>query len=964
MADILVISIREEDKDEFTVELIKNLMSRGLTVSYTGVFYPERKGEYIYDSVTNLLFFASAYFREASMKSKRDFKDLRGFVDNIDFKEVDARFVIFAITCFPRIDQKNSTSALGSDVRYTGDEIYGQFLDNYFLEHKWTELIVEMIRSSFEVEFPSFELRYPNVSRILNLDDRIFAQSRERVIRSEVGAKIEWSNKIAADSFERFIGACVQIPQKKEIEELRKLQREVQCECHSHPSNGSQLILDFFGTEIIDKAFKLAELIERDKILSYLDISGKISKKKQLILLYEEKGSGKGANLCIYSGNGTIEGMKGTVIEDIEIPRIPIKQIGLEEPKELYSSRRIREVIDDYVMLELHPPLVDIHFPDDGPMLEIDPEEPEIGFLSTSICRNNCETIEECLRVDVKLRDRLRIYRWDRDDKKFHELKSGERRDKIEKKNENLKKEDILVIGRIRYLFRVLITSKKYRITYEWFRAISSLSLPMIIIFFAMDILLTYFSNSQEAISTILKTVVGVFLVMFTFWASRDFILKYILEPVYDMLKLFSYSIILIILSLEKEFPGKSSILLLIIPVVIGICLCRDYISSAILYELNNSYRMIECDDILKIESFDNQDTPKGKIYRYFPINFYVRKDERKKVKREVRVLRCGRFYTIIEENNKLEAHLNSYIFPKIEYIVKSFAHSPQEVAYSSGILPSSTGNDEFVQELLYRKPRTWGFWGTLGSVFFGKGEIESRNSSDGISPSNRFVYFGQWDRVMNHIRSAIPVFPQLVLFRNMIILIILSGLLFNIFREDIFRTSLYKGLLDLFNIFLKDGISIESFTEWLGDIGFLNAIWLTMCLISPFICIFLIIKLKFRIWKVFLALIFFYLIGLYLIQTVILAVSVFLMFCMLFWFPLEQVLWFVGIWGNEKTRGYLISVTRADNGQKGTGIQKDFLTTRILMYDPDDPHCAEEERIYFNKRFFENIILSRDWQK
>lgn len=964
MADILMISIREEDKDKFNVELIKNLMSRGLTVSYTGVFYSESRGEYVYDSVTNLLFFASAYFREASMKSKKDFKGLRGFIDNIDFKEIDARLVIFIITYVQRIDQKNLAPALGHDVEYSWDDIYGQFLDSYFAEHKWTEMIVEMIRSSFEMEFPSFELRYPNVSRVLNLDDKIFAQSKERVIRREVGANIKWSNEDVADSFERFISACVQIPHEKEIEEIGRLQRDVQCECRNHPSNGSQLILGFFGTEVIDKAFRLAELIERDKILSYLDISGEMPKRKQLILLYEEKGSGKGANLCIYSGNGIGERMNRTMIEDIEIPRIPVKLIELEEPKELYSPRRIREVIDEYVMLDLHPPLVDIHFPDNSFVLEIDPEEPEVGFLSTSICRNSCETIEEHLRVDVRLRDRLKIYRWDKEDKKFYELKSGKRKHKMDNKNEKMKKEDILIIGRIRHLYRVLIASKKYGIIYEWLRAVSSISLPVVIILFALDILRTYFFNSQEAISIILETVIGISLVMFTFWASKDFILKYILEPMYDIFRLFLYSIILIILSFNKEFPGNLSIFFLIIPIIVGICVCRDYISSAILFELNDSYRMIECDDILKIKSLDNQENSKSKMYKYFPISFFLRKNQRKKVMREARVLRCGRFYTVIEENNMLEAHLNSDLFPKIEYIIKVSTHSPQEAAYSSGILPSSIENDEFVQELLYRKPRAWGFWGTLGSLFSGKGEIESKNGADGILPSNRFIYFGHWDRVMNHIRSAIPVFPQLVLFRNMIILVILSGLLFNIFREDIFRNSLYKGLIDLFDVFLENGISIESFTEWLGSISIFNAIWLLMCLISPILCIYAIIKLKLQIWKVFLALIFFYLVGLYLIQTVILTISVFLVFCMLLRFPLEQALWLVGIWGNEKTIGYLVSVTRVDQGQKGTKIQKNLLTTRIFMYDPDNPYCTEEERIYFNKRFFENFVYSRYWHK
>ena len=43
MADVLITCIREEDKDDFIVELIKGLMSRGLTVSYAGCFIVKEK---------------------------------------------------------------------------------------------------------------------------------------------------------------------------------------------------------------------------------------------------------------------------------------------------------------------------------------------------------------------------------------------------------------------------------------------------------------------------------------------------------------------------------------------------------------------------------------------------------------------------------------------------------------------------------------------------------------------------------------------------------------------------------------------------------------------------------------------------------------------------------------------------------------------------------------------------------
>ena len=97
MADVLLVCIREEDRDDFAIEFIKGLMSRGLTVSYAGAFYRERLDEYVYDDVTNLLFFASTYFREAQMKSK-NFKKWEGFLDSIDFEQIDARLIIYVST--------------------------------------------------------------------------------------------------------------------------------------------------------------------------------------------------------------------------------------------------------------------------------------------------------------------------------------------------------------------------------------------------------------------------------------------------------------------------------------------------------------------------------------------------------------------------------------------------------------------------------------------------------------------------------------------------------------------------------------------------------------------------------------------------------------------------------------------------------------------------------------------------
>lgn len=936
MADILLICIREEDKDDFTVEFIKNLMSRGLTVSYCGAFYSERKNEYIYDSVTNLLFFSSAYFREAPMKSKKNFRELEHFICNIDFEEVDAELVIFSFLCL----QKIGTARLE-------DNILDDFVNSFLRKKKWTETIVEMIRSSCEMSFSDFKYKYQEVVEILNLDENTFTKSKNKIENGDFGTQIDWLTSEATESFDKFMEACRKVIRKEPVAEFDLFQEKIEQECNEDFSKGGQLISEFFEGENVRKIFSPLK-----KLFPCLGSLRRNSKKK-LILYYEDL-----FDLYIYSKNSARKETRKDIQGEKEILPVPLGQIKLNEPRDLYSSKRIKDIIDNYVMRELHPPLVDIHFPDDVFLLETDPEEPEIGFLSTRRYRNPCETIEENLRVDVKLREKLWIYRWIKEKKSFQELKRGHRKNRKEKELI----EDILVVGRIKHLYEVLIATKRYGSAYHWLRAILGLLLPAAAIYFVLSMLWTHLIRSSDEISMIPKAAAILFFSIFTFWASRDFVLKYILDPMYDMFKLFTYSFVLITLSLSWKSLEMSSIFLLIISLLFGVFFCRNYISSAVLYEINESLSIIECEDVLKIQSLDNQEDSWSKIYNCFPICLFVHRGNKNKVKGEinVRVLRCGRFHTVVKEieerdsvmkeKNAVKIFFNSDLFPIVKYICKESACSPKEIAYSSGIHLASIKSNRTIRKLMYKKPKVRGFWRNLGNLLLGKGKIECKGNTDRFLPGTRAIYFGQWDRVMNHIRNAIPVFPQLVLFRNLIVLTVLSGLLFNFF-------SLYRS-------FFGRGISPKGFTEWVDSISFPDNIWLILYIIGPFICFLLIVRFKLKVWKVFLVLIFFYLSGFYLAQILKLAFFVILVFFMLLWFPLKQILYSIGIWGVERMRGDLISVVGNDGNQQGTGIQRNFFATRFFVYNPHDPSCQEKERVYSNEQFFEDIVFSKNWRK
>lgn len=981
MADVLLICVREEDKDDFVVEFIKGLMSRGLTVSYAGAFYSERKDHYTYDNVTNLLFFASTYFREAKMKSE-DFQTWEGFLENIDFEQTDARLVIFSIICKQKIDF---------------DILKKRFL--FFLERNWSQMATTLIRSSFEMDFSSFESYYPDIVQIFGFNEKLLKEAKKRAIDREIGRGIGEERK---GIFDRFIGKCRKLidkrqeiarkkeyligkqqekarkekylqelkelqeiessqdeveqlqekleqlseeirPIKEEIgqlqeevdylrEEVRELQKKLEQECLRDPLMSRELIVDFLDTDIIDRAARNPERA------IFFEISRRIPEKRILCLYYEERFDEKEherekIDLCFYPKPGgeainfyfSPEGLSEEQKSIRELPQIPRCSLGgLKSPRDLYEPKNIGKIIDEHVMLALHPSLIDIHFPTNGFMLEVDPEEPEIGFLSTEVFLENCQTREEALRVNTKLRKKIKFYKYkEKKGKKSGRFAELEIRDKKEEKEEKL-----LIIGRIEDLYKTLMADKWYGRVYQPIHTILKLLVLFATTYLFLNILRTYLSEATDRMTII--TLVSVFLLpivvlcgaIFAFWALRTFALDYLLDPMYWILRMSTYFILALILSFSMESMMVNVILLFLV-FFCGVFLFTSYICSAAYYELNISFGIADQCDSLYIEGLDAQYD-----------NEYAK------------VLRCGRFKTVVRKNSTVISLLNSDFFPRIKWIYKRVGTIPRKMAYSSGVFLSPENEEPVkdrekkpVEELIYRKPRKWGFWGAVRNLFFGKGEIESSTGSDSKpSSSDRFIYFGQWKYVMKHIGSAIPVFPQSVLFRNMIILAAFSGFIFNIFVTYAAKSPTAEATS--------------------APIGFWN---IMKYLVIPALCIIITRRFRFRFWRVVLVVVFIYLLSMQPYYIIVLAVLIFLVVLFLLWFPIEQALYSIRIWVNERRRGNIVSVINRKDDLRGIRIQTDLLVTRLVM---NRPGCIEEKRIYFNKRFFNDIVMSYEWEK
>jgi hypothetical protein len=905
MADILLICLREEDKDDFVVELIKGLMSRGLTVSYAGAYYNERKDRYVYDDVTSLLFFSSTYFRGAKMKSK-EFRTWKGFLDNIDFEQADARLVIYANICRRKIEFGTLRTDFG-----------------VFLETNWASLAFELIKNSFNMKFPIFVSHYPDLVEILGLNEKLLQESKERAKEWEIEVSMEWYS----EAFYEFIKSCKkleseqdQVHRKEILQEIEKWQKKVEKEFSRTPLRNQELITAFISSETIDEA---AENPER---LMFFDISRRIPKKRILCLYYEEERNGEAINLYFYPkyGGEAISSYFHLQDSNDEVAGESTERIlrfspeKLEKARDLYEQKNIEDIIDKRVMLALHPSLIDIHFPINDFMLEVDPEEPEIGFLSSEISLENCQDLEEILKVNAKLRKKVLFYKYrekkEEEGGKFLKLKIDR------EKEEN--REKLIVLGRIENLHRILIADKWYGRIYQLIPAVSKPLALFLAIYLALSTLQAYSEAPRipalTLISMFILPVVVLSGTIFIFWGMEMFALNYLLDPMYRILKWSTYVTLLFTLSLGTRYVW------LLLAFSCGLLLFHNYIRSAIFFDLSNSFDIVDQGNSLCTEGLDVQ-FDNG----------------------HVEVLRCGRFKTTVKKENSEKVYLNSSLFHRIKWVSKKFRTIPRKMAYSSGIFLSPKNKEVLAQdieedlfeELIYRKPKKWGFWGILINLLLGKGEIESNIGLDSKPSANdRFIYFGQWEYVMRHIRSAIPIFPQSALLRNMIVLIVLSGFIFNILGTH--------------------EISFEYLIEWIREISLSNIAVYSIALILSIIAV---KRFRFRFWKIMLVALFLYLLwmqpdyvrGLVLFSSIsILALTL---------FPIEQACYCLLIWIDEKTRGNIVSVTNKESNYRGTRIQKNILVTRLVM---NDLYHVKDKRIYFNKRFYYDIVKSDDWKK
>ncbi|MGC1123133.1 MAG: hypothetical protein WBA22_18780 [Candidatus Methanofastidiosia archaeon] len=992
MADILLIGIREENKADFVVEFIKGLMSRGLSVSYAGAYYSEIRNGFVYDNIVNLLFFSSTYFREAHMKSK-DFSTWKGFLDNINFDAIDERLLIYVNTyqCRDKLSKEYFESLKEGFNQYLQDnlgnlltELIKDFFGMSFLAFKshYPEIIqiLDIDPKSF-VRLRNQVARkgYIEIEKRWESDEFVSFKTLCEKMRKEIlekGAeqvmtRLEGEREEVKDMLERFCHleeeyaelidkqvlnyqdqeklesleeAYAQLetihleteifdkgrPENDTLKELEKSQETVEIACFRDPLKRQILFEEFLTQKTILSA------VESTQKKMYFDILRKVARRK-ILCIYQRYISAEEEKNEVelfffperYRGDGGGEISNKTSTEQ--------NRHRFDCAKNAYSHDSIDEIIDNHVLTALHPSLIDIRFPVNGFMLEVDPEEPEIGFLSRRITVSRFEKHEESLGIDTDLRKHLRIY--DLVEGEIGEAKKSFR--KLEKRQKmESEMEDILIFGRVEHLYGFLIGNGAWKSIYKLVHLVSR----WLAILLPPSALISYFTlryfllSRPEYIPSILQAIGAFVGVSFAFWTLRAFILNYVLEPMYSMAKWFSYIFLAVLILGRIEFLGIEFLMGFSSFLVFSISLIfANYVSSGIFYELNESFKIIGFADVVQIENSDDQK------------------------KEMVKILKCGRFQTIVQtmENSQLKddirVFLNLNFFKKICCIRKKTRTLPREMAYSSGAFIKSENQKEKskdVQELTYRKSKAWGSWRILKNIFFDKGQIELKQDPvDRYSSNERSMYFGSWNSVAKHMGGAVPLSAQSVLFRSMIILAAISLL--------------------VFHFLFSHRLMAADLTNWIREIGPMEVF---LFLFVPSVSILFASRLRVQFWKIsVIAILYFFL----LIQThrTLLLVTFFSIFLVLVFtllrFPIKQILFYFLILIHERLKGDIVSIVDIFGSPDIEGDEKSLIVTRgteikrnplVTEFSARLHNGLEEKRVYFNEDFFRDIIMSGRW--
>jgi hypothetical protein len=868
MPDVHVVCVREEEKNQFVVELIKGLISRGLVVGYTGACYCEQKAEYAYDDVTNLLFFSSTYFREGPMKSK-NFRKMSEFLSNIDFENLDTKLIVFVINC---------TAGL-------------------------TE-------NSFSDETKS--------NRDKNRQKNVRRQSESSVIRLVLDS--------TGVEFSKFHKKATRIPSNLDQEIDRK---------QSSPS--------------------------REKVISlFCDMKGSLN-KKALYLFTEEKDGGV---LNIYTEErvtGKYQKKKnpnsGEEFFPIYAPSFSTPPIKRDKFRDLYSPSTIRKVIDQHILLSLHPPLIGVFFPSEM-LIETDPEEPDIGFLSMKADEEQSNKLE-VLSETVK---ELKMYEFREDDKvtrlRFHDRERVDGSGSGKEKSESEKERNVFVVGRIRDLSEIYFGDwKKYLGCSQFNRIFKYFPILSVII---CGLLGPVFKKVEIPIPAL---VISISILYFVFWISRSIVLNYVLEPIYGYYRSVCYTFTIVFLVIGAEHTARIITGLLIVTLVFLI-FHRKFIWSAIYSDLNRFFELVNYNDQALVKKKKNDHYQKEKFpERNQGLSAESGKDEEKGEANQgldggqlerISIISCGKFLALFH-NESGEANIqrvyNSDLFGMSKIIIKKRIPPPREKGYGSGVFfPKDRGtkSSESMGTLIYEKPKTFSFLGQLAMSVSGKGRMSFYSGIDEPSVGARTIYFGKADKVRENIKNAIPIFPLSELNRNILILATLSALIFNALR-----------------VRLLLGLSLPSTLP--EKLPFFFFLLLFLVLMGFFLLVLPATGIHMRSWKMLLILAFNFLV---LFQNFFVQVISFSAFCfviVIFWLPIKQLWYFCLILWNELWEKEVVSMKipfkkeMKEKTKKGTKTRKDYLFTLFAI----SPSMEErEEIIVFNDYFYKKIKEGKDIER